>query len=160
MAKAWKIKGTRKNQPILYNARHVLSARLDELYSWSEAVRNPANYAALHGMRISAKRLRYSMELYAPFFGATYRSLITTVGQVQKLLGEIHDDSVMAAFVTNYLNGAGKAVTHDHALRNLIAARKANWEKLHRVFLNFWDSLQKDRFRSRLLATLKPRKLD
>ncbi len=154
MAKAWKIKATRKNQSVIFNARRIVSVRLEELYSWDPSIRDSANLEALHGMRISAKRLRYSMELYPFCFGAEYKSLITKVEQIQKLLGEIQDCSVLVCLLQDYLKAPATNRTHQTAVQDLMAARKTAQRNLHRVFINFWDSLREDDFKSHFLAVL------
>lgn len=74
-------------------AVHQLGALLRELTSEAEA--NPTEPADLHALRITAKRLRYAIELFADCFPPTLRSTIyPAVEHVQELLGEVQDATV------------------------------------------------------------------
>jgi CHAD domain-containing protein len=57
---------------------------------------DPAPDAALHEVRIRAKRARYAAEVVEPAFGKGARSFAKAVTEVQDVLGE-HQDSVVAA---------------------------------------------------------------
>ena len=48
-------------------------------------------------MRISAKRLRYTLELFRPQFGKAGERQIERVKTVQELLGTLHDHDVRIA---------------------------------------------------------------
>jgi len=56
----------------------------------------PAPDAALHQVRIRAKRARYAAEVVEPAFGKSARQFAKSVTDVQDVLGE-HQDSVVAA---------------------------------------------------------------
>ncbi len=49
----------------------------------------------LHDIRISAKKLRYQLEIIAPYRGAKAAELVDTLKGLQEHLGEFHDDSVL-----------------------------------------------------------------
>ena len=57
---------------------------------------DPAPDAALHQVRIRAKRARYAAEVVEPAFGKAARKFARAVTEVQDVLGE-HQDSVVAA---------------------------------------------------------------
>jgi CHAD domain-containing protein len=57
---------------------------------------DPAPDAALHQVRIRAKRARYAAEVVEPAFGKAARNFAKAVTEVQDVLGE-HQDSVVAA---------------------------------------------------------------
>jgi CHAD domain-containing protein len=57
---------------------------------------DPAPDAALHQVRIRAKRARYAAEVVGPAFGKRARAFAKAVTEVQDVLGE-HQDSVVAA---------------------------------------------------------------
>ena len=65
MAKPHKIIGLNPNQSFRQNARIVLPQRVEEVYSWEQYIKNPECREELHNMRISVKRLRYTMEFFA-----------------------------------------------------------------------------------------------
>ena len=65
MAKAWKVKGVKPQKSYRRNASIILSAKIAEVYSWDNYIGDPENIEELHNMRISIKRLRYSMEVFS-----------------------------------------------------------------------------------------------
>jgi CHAD domain-containing protein len=74
-------------------AAHQLGALLREFTAGVEA--NPTEAAALHALRISGKRLRYAIEIFADCFPPTMKETIyPAVEGVQELLGGIQDATV------------------------------------------------------------------
>ena len=49
----------------------------------------------LHELRKSAKKTRYSLELFTQFYGDTYHNYLKQVEQVQEILGQIQDVHVL-----------------------------------------------------------------
>src|SRR5687767_12750846 len=72
--------------PLGESLRTILSVRLDELHSF-----DPSDPAALHDLRIAAKRVRYLLEAAGPVFGESAVSGVKKMKTLQGLLGEIHD---------------------------------------------------------------------
>jgi CHAD domain-containing protein len=56
---------------------------------------DPSRVLELHEMRIAAKKLRYTMELFAPFRDKWFSAAIERVKALQEALGEIHDTDVL-----------------------------------------------------------------
>ncbi|MFT4038256.1 MAG: CHAD domain-containing protein [Thermomicrobiales bacterium] len=94
MSRAWPVPDLDASDPVSVNARKVLGVRIAELYSYEPAVAEPAWSHELHDMRISAKRLRYTLELFAKQFGAGGKAQIERVKEVQEALGDLHDRDV------------------------------------------------------------------
>ena len=53
-----------RDGPLGDNARRILAVRVAEFYSWEPIVDDDARIEQLHQLRISAKRLRYTLELF------------------------------------------------------------------------------------------------
>lgn len=51
----------------------------------------------LHSLRLAAKRFRYTLELWEPFYGPTFKQRLEQVRQIQSILGRRQDCAVMAA---------------------------------------------------------------
>ncbi|MGH2495362.1 MAG: CHAD domain-containing protein [Ktedonobacteraceae bacterium] len=113
MAKARAITGLDARAPLLTNARLIALARLEELYQWENAVDNADNTRELHDMRIAAKRLRYTFEVFEDVFPAASKAIVGELTHLQDELGELHDSDVMIALLQMRLahqnNGAGTA---------------------------------------------------
>lgn len=81
-------------------AVHQLGALLRELTAEAEA--NPTDPADLHALRITAKRLRYAIELFADCFLPPLKETVyPEVERVQELLGVVQDASVGLARLTD-----------------------------------------------------------
>jgi CHAD domain-containing protein len=72
-------------------ARSTLIKRLKELEALSPCLYEPQKVKPLHDMRISAKRLRYAMELFAACWGDQLGLFSHQVARMQSSLGELHD---------------------------------------------------------------------
>ena len=103
MAKAWKVKGIEAQKSYSWNARVILPVKIEEVYSWSEFVFDPNCIAELHNMRISVKRLRYSMEFFAINYKKKFTKFLDILAKIQGLLGEIHDLDVIQEVLRDHL---------------------------------------------------------
>ena len=94
MSRAWPVADVDPGAPVIVNARRVLAVRIAEFYSFEPIISHPELSEALHDMRISAKRLRYTLELFRPQFGKAGERQIERVKMIQELLGTLHDHDV------------------------------------------------------------------
>jgi hypothetical protein len=78
----------------LKDSAPVILVRLQEMYDWAPAMRDPQNVEDLHNMRIAAKRLRYTMEVFTPCFGPEFARALKTVEEIRSASGQIHDCDV------------------------------------------------------------------
>jgi CHAD domain-containing protein len=103
--------------------------------------------AALHSVRIGAKRVRYAAEGFAPVFGRPARRFGSAARKLQDVLGE-HQDAVVAAawLVERGIDGddpsvafaAGRLTEHELAERARTRDTwRAAWERLERK-KRFW----------------------
>jgi CHAD domain-containing protein len=94
MSKAWPVPGIDPAAPLSENAREILAVRTAEFFSYAPIIDMPEAVEQLHALRIAAKRLRYTLELFRDVFGQRGGALIDQVKAVQEDLGEIHDHDV------------------------------------------------------------------
>jgi hypothetical protein len=92
----WKVPETDCARSFAWNAVHVLAVRVAEVYAHAGSLDNPAEGQRHHDLRISLKRLRYSLE----FFAACYdplevASILDSLSTMQDLLGDLHDADVL-----------------------------------------------------------------
>jgi CHAD domain len=106
MAKARAITGLDAQAPVGMNARLIAKERLAELYQWEWAVDDADNARGLHDMRIAAKRLRYTFEVFEEVLPADGRAIVGELTQLQDELGELHDSDVMIALLQMRLSNA------------------------------------------------------
>ncbi len=152
MAKPQKITGLNPKQSFRHNARIILPQRIQEVYSWEQFIKNPERREELHNMRISIKRLRYTMEFFAVNYDHRLADFLTTIIDLQDILGDIHDSDVALDTLTQYkanrqskkLPGVDTLITHIHNTRN------TNYD----TFLNKWEHLSATNFKQKLLEII------
>lgn len=105
MAKARPITGLDPQAPTGKNARIIAKVRLEELYSWDAYVDNPYYIQELHNLRIAAKRLRYTLEVFEDVLPEACNSIVKELEQIQEELGALHDSDVMIALLRLCLGG-------------------------------------------------------
>jgi CHAD domain-containing protein len=116
MAKARPITGLDPHAPTGRNARIIARARLDEMYEWERYVDNSFHTQELHNLRIAAKRLRYTLEVFADVLPAALQSIVKELEMIQEELGAFHDSDVMIALLRLCLNGQDSRAAYEHAL--------------------------------------------
>jgi hypothetical protein len=104
MARAWSVSGLRADMRLQSVARRVLAVRIAEFYSYAPFIHDPARVTELHDMRIAAKRLRYTLEIFKVCFPVGIDDALAQVRGIQELLGEIHDADVLVPFLSARLD--------------------------------------------------------
>ena len=103
MSKAWPVEGVDPTGGLEDNARRILAVRVGEYYSFAAIVPREDAGEALHDLRIAAKRLRYTLELFRSVFGKAGGRQIDRVKAIQEELGGIHDHDVRIALIEDEL---------------------------------------------------------
>ena len=154
MAKAWKAKGIYPQLSYRWNAQVILAVKIQEVYSWAKSIRNPDKIKELHNLRISVKRLRYSMEFFAINYGEEFQDFLKILADLQEQLGDIHDCDVVEMVLTDYLqvlpdqgDTEADAIGINALLRRYREMRKAKYE----AFLQQWDAIAEADFEGQLL---------
>ena len=160
MAKAHKITGVAPLRSYHENARIILPQRLEEVYTWEPFIRDETRREELHNMRISIKRLRYTMELFRVAYGlptikSQYAEFLAVIVDLQEILGDIHDADVVLKVLVDYTSQSGnrgRQIDVPPGVATLIArtqeTRKADYE----TFLEKWDQLSAAGFKQKLLS--------
>ena len=144
---------TKPNEPLRHSAPTLL-IRVNEMMEWAAAVHDPACIEELHNMRIAAKRLRYTLEIFAPTLGKDAGKLLKTVEDVQERLGFIHDCDVLIPLLEETLE---KEMDRERRMARrgdpppihvaaeglipMMQRKRADRERLYREFIAFWDKL-------------------
>lgn len=157
MAKAWKAKGIYPQLSYRWNAQVILAVKIQEVYSWAKSIRNPDKVKELHNLRISVKRLRYSMEFFAINYGEEFQNFLQVLADLQEQLGDIHDCDVVETVLTDYLQELpDRRDTETDAIGiNALLLRYREMRKVkYQSFLQRWDALEEADFKGQLLRTV------
>jgi CHAD domain-containing protein len=85
-------RGGISDDPIGVTARHTVEPVLREFVSRGKRALSPkAAVERIHRLRIEAKKLRYTLELFAPVFGTSFDGWLERIKTLQDILGVIGD---------------------------------------------------------------------
>jgi CHAD domain-containing protein len=148
-------KNTRK-KPSPYGIAPVaasrIAQRLTKRLSYEPWVHNPDAIAEHHAIRIAAKKLRYTMEVYGPLYRRGLKKPLSRVKKIQEILGDLHDcdvwiDTVMIMLVKERLSSEATTgsknvrVSKVTGYKHFLAEREKERKILYQRFVRFWDSL-------------------
>jgi CHAD domain-containing protein len=77
-------------------AQGILPQRVAEVLSHAHALQDPDNAEGHHELRKAMKRLRYSLEFFAPCAAQPVKKHVKTLTKLQDLLGEMNDRHVLS----------------------------------------------------------------
>ncbi|MGZ3586033.1 MAG: CYTH and CHAD domain-containing protein [Candidatus Limnocylindrales bacterium] len=111
-----------------------------------------ADVPTLHELRISGKRLRYTLEFFREVLGPDTPQLIVRVTTLQDHLGALHDADVAAHLAREFLAGsaAGLAPVSIEAVGRYLASREREVARLRRTLPATWRPLVNESFRRAL----------
>ena len=154
MAKAWKAKGIHPQLSYRWNAQVILAVKIQEVYSWVESIQDPDNIKELHNLRISVKRLRYSMEFFAINYGEEFQDFLKVLADLQEQLGDIHDCDVVESVLSDHLQSLpdkGDAEVDAIGINALLLRYREMREAKYQAFLHRWKALEEADFKVQLL---------
>jgi len=131
MAKARPVAGLHPHASLALNAGAIVAVRVAEMFDFAHAIGDPAQDKNLHNMRIAAKRLRYTLEMFRPALTDDGPPLIDVVKELQERIGAIHDADVLDGIARQRL--AVAAQRHVTALAATAAAGGAEEERVSAV---------------------------
>ncbi|MGB7994323.1 CHAD domain-containing protein [Methanoregula sp.] len=133
-------------------AAENIGRKLHEVYLFEPFVHNPDAVFEHHALRIATKKLRYTLETYAPLFRRDLKKPIERIKRLQDLLGDIHDcdvwiEHMSLAIVKQRARRTPldtlptTSVSTISPLRKLLVNREKRRALLYRQFVRYWDSL-------------------
>ncbi len=129
-------------------AARAVHARLADVLAFARYVPRPRCVAPLHAMRIAAKHLRYTVEVYAPLYPRGLDRLLRWGRWLQDTLGALHDCDVWQAELPTLRRRALRATDADRATRTALARavaavradRAARRRALHAELVAWWSA--------------------
>ena len=131
---------------ILPVAAGRIGKRLQAISRYEPFVHNPDAVFEHHALRIAAKKLRYTLEAYAPLYRRDLARPIARIKKIQDLLGEIHDCDVWIEQMSLAIvrqrgrrhpgtGAAGATISAVAPFRRLLATREKRRARLYRQFV-------------------------
>jgi CHAD domain-containing protein len=118
-------------------ARTRLAPLVDEFFRAAEA--DLSDIEALHQMRISAKQLRYAMELLCCAFDDSFRTeLYAAFEEVQEEIGQVNDHATAVAMFNGWIERSDDGRSRD-ALARLVAKEEEQLDAKCTMFRNWWS---------------------
>ena len=145
--KALEKKAAAETVTVSATGRAVMLARLKEFCDLSAALYTPFGIRRLHRLRISAKRLRYAIELFVVCWQEQIVPFAREIAEMQTFLGELHDADVWIENVSKRLR---KSETESPADLWLLSEFVKDRTKNYRGALNLWSKWKTERFFEKL----------
>lgn len=119
-------------------ARSRIGTRLDEFLSLSRYVHDQNATTKHHELRIAAKRLRYTMEIFSMLYRGGLKDEIALIKQFQDVLGEMHDYFVWS----QDLRSGKDEVPADarYGVNKLLAHLGKERAARYKDFVSLWDA--------------------
>jgi putative phosphoesterase len=135
-----------------------ISSKLDDFLAMEDCVHKENETLEHHQMRIRAKWLRYTLEVFAPLYQGEFSEEIKMMKNFQDTLGEMHDCDVWIDSIPKFIDeikgempvvpgneqAAGES---DQSLLKFLDFIKEKRRSFYREFVIFWDeNKRKNRF--------------
>lgn len=159
--------------PVLYTlAFDGIKKHLDELLAHVPFIHDPENITELHAMRISAKRLRYTLEAFQDLYGGNLKPFINQTRKLQDQLGLVHDMDVWIMVIPDFIEEERARIFgyfgHEGPLKRLLpgleafkASRIQVREATYAEFLQEWAQIEQTGVWEGLMQTVNiPMDLD
>ena len=148
-------------------AQHHIAVRLQKLYTYQSFVTMPDEKEEHHDMRIAAKRMRYTMELFSDFYEKEFKEFIRIIKRLQELLGDLHDCDVWIDYLSQFIkeerDRAIEFFGNDTFFRfiepgivYLRDAQEQRRQEIYESFVMFWqDNLDDMAFKNQLEVIIR-----
>lgn len=133
----------------------AIKSRLDEMLAYEPFIYEPTNLTELHAMRISAKRLRYTLENFEALYGSQVKDVISTMRALQDALGAVHDFDVWIDWIPQfileereriraYFGNVGQIRRLLPGLQAFLVSRRVMRGKAYDDFIKLWKKITKE----------------
>ncbi len=129
----------------------VILKRLEQLLAFVPYIAKPQSIKQLHRMRIAAKKLRYTLEIYRPWCGKGFDRYIGSSHDLQDILGDLHEFDCLLRELAFFSKKPGKELksTCAYLMQECAGRRKAVYFKFVRLWrklenCRMWESLREE----------------
>ena len=151
--------------PIFEFSFNIINKRLDDFLFYEIYLPFPERIRELHLMRIAAKRLRYSLEIFAPLYPDHMENILEIMRSIQTGLGEIRDCDIWLGFLPKFMEKEKQKVNAYFGnprpfqrlvpgIQLLLNDRKKERDMLYTKFLSDWKKWRQAEIWSTLRQTI------
>ncbi len=145
---------------------HV-SAKLDDFLAMEDCVYRENDILKHHEMRICAKWLRYTIEVFSPLYKDELSEQIGIVKKFQDTLGEMHDCDIWIEYIQrfiaemkNELSSKGENIENinkaEQALSKFVEHVREKRKTHYRSFVRLWEDTKAKNFFEKLMQEMNP----
>ena len=153
---------------VFRHCSECIKKQLDELLSHQDSLKNPSGKNGIHQMRISSKRLRYTLEICDIAFEGELKEITRAVKETQTYLGDIHDCDVWEDYIEQFIiEEKQRAIEYYGHIRSFTSIRKgldyfrSEFAKRHDIlydeFMEFWSRIDEEGLWDRLQSIINAR---
>ena len=138
---------------ILEKAKWNITFGLQNFLYMEEYVHKENEKQKHHEMRIFAKKLRYTMEIFAPLYKNKLLKEIDSIKKYQDTLGEMHDCDVWIDYIPKFIEetkpimiNTGNIAEFEQALLNFQTSIKEQKKRYYVQLVRQWEDDKKENF--------------
>lgn len=166
LARARLLNLTMETPAVYTRAREALTERLTELLTFEPYVYQPQRIAELHEMRIAAKRLRYTLEIFAPIYGKRLDKPLKWMKEIQERLGCLHDCDVWLQFLDEFAHEERRRTLKyfgrsrpfsalKPGIQYLALDRQRARQQVYDEFVQFWKGVEEQNVWEKVLKAME-----
>lgn len=154
-------KGKSRSPDLFCGAHFHIASRLDDLLEMEDYVQDEGAVARHHEMRIKAKRLRYTMEIFSGIYPGELKKEISMMKRFQDALGEVHDYDVWTEYLPTFTSELKDSCDKDQkadiekGLTNLLDHVKGLRRSRYGEFVDLWRQATEDGFFEELRSRIQ-----
>ena len=138
-----------KSIKLFQTAYTQIQSRLDEFLFYEVFIFDPERINELHQMRIAAKHLRYTLEIFSELYSGKTDFALDITRKSQTILGEIHDADVWSLYLPKFLSREETRVSRffgytspfnrlKPGIEFLLKNRQIERDRLYKLYLQEW----------------------
>ncbi len=147
---------------ILEKAQRNIECGLQNFLSMEQYVHCENEKLKHHEMRICAKKLRYTMEIFAPMYNNKLTKEIENIKKYQDILGEMHDCDVWIDYLPKFIEITRPTLTDEKSIADFEKALldfqsfiRDQRKKYYLMFVRQWEANKKENLFPQLRDTVK-----
>jgi CHAD domain-containing protein len=144
----------------------IIPQRLKDFLQFKSDLFQPDRIQEHHKMRIAAKKLRYSLEIFAPLYSNHLADPLEAATHAQEALGTLHDCDVWIEYLPAFIQSENKKTLeysgNTQIMRRLLPGinyfsnnRQVTRQVTYNQFLKTWQDWEADNLWEKLLQTIQ-----